>query len=289
MIRRDSGQRFGKLVPARLGDTVLGPRRAQLVRLVEHDQVIGRDVRIAECPEHPLSHQGVQGYDNPVAVRSDEGICAISAIGSGDDAALQPEQGAKLPLPIAHEPRRRDDQHPANPAPGQHLAHVEPGHDGLAGASVIGKQKAQRLLRQHSLVDRNSLVWKRVDPCSLACERRIELVSVRQTVGFRDQQHGRGISGEIQRNVGCRRVARRLRTIDSYPIHSRLFQRLQPLKRKSTWSGLTRLPAMHREWRHCHSLGELDLGQVHPRAGIAHPFGEAGSWLAAVHGANSTA
>ena len=67
---------------------------------------------------------------------------------------------------------------------------------------------------------------------------------------------------------------RRLRTIDSYPIHSRLFQRLQPLERKSTWSGLARLPAMDREWRHCHSLGELDLGQIHARAGIAHPFGE---------------
>ena len=142
MICRDSGQRLGKLVPARLGDTVLGPRRAQLVRLVEHHQVIGRDVRIAECPEHPLGHQGIQGYDDPVAIRTGERVCAISTIRSGDDAALQPEQGAKLPLPIAHEPRRRDDQHPANPAPEQHLAHVEPGHDGLAGAGVVGKQKA---------------------------------------------------------------------------------------------------------------------------------------------------
>ena len=208
MICRDSGQRLGKLVPARLGDTVLGPRRAQLVRLVEHHQVIGRDVRIAECPEHPLGHQGVQGYDNPIAIRTDEGICAISTIRSRDDAALQSEQGAKLPLPIAHEPRRRDDQHPANPAPEQHLAHVEPGHDGLAGAGVVGKQKAQRLLRQHSLVDRNSLVWKRVDPCGLARECRIELVSVRQAIGFRDQQHGGGISGEIQRDVGYGQAVR---------------------------------------------------------------------------------
>ena len=210
MIRRDSGQCLGKLVPVRFGDTVLGPRRAQLVRLVEHHQVIGRDARIAECPEHPLGHQGIQGYDDPVAIRAGERVCAISTIRSGDDAALQPEKGAKLPLPITHEPRRRDDQHPANPAPEQHLAHVQPGHDGLAGTRVVGKQEAQRLLRQHSLVDRNSLVWKRVDPGGLARERRIELVPVRQTVGFRDQQHGRGISGEIQWNVGCRQVARRL-------------------------------------------------------------------------------
>ena len=50
MIRRDSGQRFGKLVPVRLGDAVLGPRCAQLVRLVEHHQVIGCPRRDCEVP-----------------------------------------------------------------------------------------------------------------------------------------------------------------------------------------------------------------------------------------------
>ena len=289
MMRRGSDQRLGKLVPLRPGDTVLGLRRAQLVCLVEHHQIVGRDARIAERPEHALGHQSVQRHDDSVACCSDEGVCAISAIGSGDDAALQPEQGAKLPLPVAHEPGRRDDQHPPNTTPEQHLAHAESGHDGLAGAGVVGEQEAQRLLRQHPLVDRNSLMWKRIDPCGLARECRVELVPVRQAVSFRDQQHRGRVSGEIQRDMGCGKWARPLRMIGGCPVRRRLFQRLQPLERKGARTGLTRLPAMHREWCHRHPLGELSLGHIQARAGVLHTFGEAGKWLVTVHGADFTA
>ena len=59
-------------------------------------------------------------------------------------------------------------------------------------------------VRQHSLVDRNSLVWKRVDTCGLARECRVELVTVGQAMGFGNQQDRGRVASEIQRDGGCR-------------------------------------------------------------------------------------
>ena len=54
------------------------------------------------------------------------------------------------------------------------LAHVEAGHDGLAGAGVVGQHETQRLARQHGLVDRRDLVRQWLDQRGVNREDWIE-------------------------------------------------------------------------------------------------------------------
>ena len=56
----------------------------------------------------------------------------------------EPKQRAHLPLPVADQTRGRDDEHAADESPGQHLADVEPRHDGLAGPGVVGPSRKRR-------------------------------------------------------------------------------------------------------------------------------------------------
>ena len=175
-VRRDAGQRFGELVALRLRDPVLASRSAQLVGLVEYDQIVGRNLGVAERREGASGRQGVERDDYPIAVRTGEGVRTGPGISPGHDAALQPKQSAQLAFPVADEPGRRDDQHAADALAEQHLPQVEPRHDGLARAGVVGKQETQRFLGQHPLVHRDTLVGKRFDPGGLAREGGVELV-----------------------------------------------------------------------------------------------------------------
>ena len=145
-LRRGAGQRLGEAVAAGPGDPAPGARGAQLVGLVEHHQVVRGDLGGAEGRERAFVREGVEGDDDPVAARAGEGVGARPGarprVRSRHDAASQPEEGAELALPVAHEAGRGHDQHPADAAAEQHLPHVEAGHDGLAGAGVVGEEEA---------------------------------------------------------------------------------------------------------------------------------------------------
>ena len=116
------------------------------MRFIEHHQVVGRDIRVGEHLEHALGGHGVEGDDHPIASRSREGIRNAPELRPGYDAELEPEQGTQLAFPVADEPGRRDDQHAANAPAEQHLPHVQPRHDRLAGTSVVGKEETEWLL-----------------------------------------------------------------------------------------------------------------------------------------------
>ena len=63
------------------------------------------------------------------------------------------------------------------------LLHQQAGHDRLAGAGVVGQQEAQRLARQHRLVDRRDLVRQRLDVGGVDGQQRVE--EVRQADALR--------------------------------------------------------------------------------------------------------
>ena len=173
----------------------------QLVRLVEDDEVVGGPAGIPQRTERLPAGQGVQRHDDEVASGSPERI-AGPRIRPGDDAELQAEQGAKLPLPVPHEAGGRDHEHPPDAPAREHLAHVEAGHDGLAGPGVVGQQEAQRVLPEHALVDRDALVGEGVDARRLAGEGGVELMPVGEPQGFRDGGKRGRISGEVERGRG---------------------------------------------------------------------------------------
>ena len=199
---RAAGEGFRELVTVRLADAAAFERRAQLVRLVEDRNVVRRHPRVPKRLEHPLAHQCVDRHDHEVARRAQERIGRAS-VGSGEDAKLQAEQGTELPLPVADESRRRDDEDPTDASAQQHFANVEPGHDGLPGPCVVRQQETQRVLIQHSLVDGDSLMGKRMDAGRLACECGIELVSVGETQSFRYRGDGFRAAREVERRRGC--------------------------------------------------------------------------------------
>ena len=69
-----AGKRFRKLVAPRLVDASALGGGAQLVRLVEDREIVGRHVRIAQRVEHPLAGQGVDRHDHEVACGSHQRI-----------------------------------------------------------------------------------------------------------------------------------------------------------------------------------------------------------------------
>ena len=68
-----------------------------------------------------------------------------------------------LVLPLLDEAAGRDDQAAFEVAADQQFLDQQAGHDGLAGAGIVGEQEAQRLARQHFAVDGGDLVRQRFD------------------------------------------------------------------------------------------------------------------------------
>ena len=71
-----------------------------------------------------------------------------------------------------------------------------PGHDRLAGARVVGQQEAQRLARQHRLVDGRDLVRQRLDERGVDGQHRIEEVRQADAVRLGDQPEQRAVAVE---------------------------------------------------------------------------------------------
>ena len=80
-----------------------------------------------------------------------------------EDLEGEPELQVQLVLPLLDEAARGDDQAALDVLAEDQLLDVEPGHDRLAGARVVGEQEAQRRARQQLAVDGADLVRQRLD------------------------------------------------------------------------------------------------------------------------------
>ena len=79
------------------------------------------------------------------------------------------------------------------------LLDEQPGHDRLAGAGIVGEQEAQRLARQHRLVDRGDLVRQRIHERGVDREHRIEEVREADAVRLGDEAEERAVAVEAPR------------------------------------------------------------------------------------------
>jgi hypothetical protein len=77
----------------------------------------------------------------------------------------------------------------------------KPRHDRLARARIVGQQEAQRLTRQHRLVDRGDLVRQRLDERGVHGEHGIEQVRESDAVRLGDQAEERAIAVEAPRSA----------------------------------------------------------------------------------------
>ncbi len=92
------------------------------------------------------------GFQEPVA-----GACRFQLV-VGQNLEGQMEAPIEFVLPLLGQAARADDQAALQVAARDQFLDEETGHDRLAGAGVVGEQKAQRLARQHLLIDGGNLV-----------------------------------------------------------------------------------------------------------------------------------
>ena len=80
-----------------------------------------------------------------------------------EEVEAQAELEEQLVLPLLDQAAGGDDQAALDVVAQHQLLDVEPGHDRLAGAGVVGEEEAQRSARQQLAVDRPDLVGQRLD------------------------------------------------------------------------------------------------------------------------------
>ena len=110
------------------------------------------------------------GFQEPVA-----GARGLELV-VGQDLERQVEAAVELVLPLLGEAAGADDQAALEVAAGDQLLDEQARHDRLAGARVVGEQEAQRLARQHRLVDGRDLVRQRLDDRGVDRQHRVEEV-----------------------------------------------------------------------------------------------------------------
>ena len=162
--------------------------RLQLVRarrhVEPHDQAVLLDERIA----------GDRGLD----------------LVAGQKVEAEAELLGHLLLPLLDEAAGRDDQAALEVAADQQLLDQQPGHDGLAGAGIVGEQEAQRLARQHLAVDGGDLVRQRLDLRGADGEIGIEQVGEPDAVGLGRQPKKAAVGVEGVRAPGLDELERGL-------------------------------------------------------------------------------
>ena len=114
----------------------------------------------------------------------------------GEDLEGQVEAAVELVLPLLGEAAGADDEAALEVAARDQLLDEQAGHDRLAGARVVGEQEAQRLARQHRLVDRRDLVRQRLDERGVDREHRVEEVRQADAVRLGDEAEERAVAVE---------------------------------------------------------------------------------------------
>jgi len=133
---------------------------AHPVRLVDDHEVpvahleLGRQLLAARQLVHPGDQQRMPGEDRVVRAGGDGRVDEATV----EQPEVEPELALELLGPLVDQAPGRDDQAAGEVTAQQQLLDVEPGHDRLARARVVGEQEPQRGARQQLLVDRADLV-----------------------------------------------------------------------------------------------------------------------------------
>jgi hypothetical protein len=99
-------------------------------------------------------------------------------------------------LPLFGQAAGADDQAALQVAAGDQFLDEQAGHDGLAGARVVRQQEAQRLARQHGLIDGGDLVRQRIDDRGVHRQHRVEQVREADALGLGNQAEQRAVAVE---------------------------------------------------------------------------------------------
>ena len=195
-VARQTRQQPPELVALGIPDFASEKRRRHLVRLVADHQVVaavrGPELRVDILVAGQLVQpgDGEIGFEEPVA-----GTGCLELV-IGQDVEREVEAAVKLVLPLLDQASRADHQTALEVAARDQLLDEQPGHDRLAGAGIVGEQKAQRLARQHGLVHGGDLVRQRLHQGGVHREDGIEQVGEADAARFGYETVGRAVPVE---------------------------------------------------------------------------------------------
>jgi hypothetical protein len=170
-VAGDAAQQFAQLEALSLVDLVSEVAGRELVRLIDHHQVPVRKAQLVQ--ELFAARQLVYAGDHQVGIL--EGVtAALLHHLAAEEAELQAELLGHFVLPLLDQASRGHDQHAPGVGAHQQFSDQQAGHDGFAGAGVVSQHVAQRLARQHRLVDCSDLVRQRFHVGRVNRHHRVE-------------------------------------------------------------------------------------------------------------------
>ncbi len=198
-VAREAREQLAEPVALGVLDLAAEEGGRELVRLVADDEVVAA-VRGAELLLHVLvARELVEARDGEVVLEEPVAGAGGLELVVGQDLERQMEAPVEFVLPLLDEAAGADDQAALEVAAGDQLLDEQARHDRLAGAGVVGEQEAQRLARQHRLVDGGDLVRQRLDQRGVDREHRIEQVGQADAVRLGDETEQRAVAVEAPR------------------------------------------------------------------------------------------
>ena len=122
----------------------------------------------------------------------------------GEDLEGQLESPEELILPLFGERAGADDEAALEVAAGDQLFDEQAGHDGLAGAGIVGKEEAQRRPGQHGFVDGGDLVGERLDVRGMHGQQGVKEMSEADALGFGSEAEESAITVKSSRGAPVR-------------------------------------------------------------------------------------
>ena len=187
-------------------DLAAEERGRQLVRLVADDEVPAAVGRLQLLLHVLVARELVEPGDDEVVLQEPVAGAGGFELVVGQDLEGQVEAAVELVLPLLGEAAGADDQAALQVAAGDQLLDEQAGHDGLAGAGIVGEQEAQRLARQHGLVDGRDLVRQRIDQRGVDGQHRVEQVGEADAVRLGDQAEQGAVAVEAPGPALLRRL-----------------------------------------------------------------------------------
>ncbi len=128
----------------------------------------------------------------------EEGVAGVGGVDhlARHDLEAEVELLTHLVLPLVDQHARADDEHAPRVAADHELLDEQAGHDGLAGAGIVGEQEVQRLAREHLLVHRRDLVRQRQDVGGAHRKQRIEEVGELDATRLAHEAEERAVGAE---------------------------------------------------------------------------------------------
>ena len=191
---------LGEAVAAGFLQLVAEEVGGELVRFVEDDEVPGFGAELVL--ELLVARHLVEADDEVVEVL--EGIAGRRGTFefAGEHAELEAELLEEFVAPLLGQAAGGNDEDAAGIGAHDQLADVEPGHDGLSGARVVGEDEAERLAGQHRLVDRRDLMRQRVHVRGVDRHHGVEEEGEVDALGFDGELEGGPVAIEGPRAFG---------------------------------------------------------------------------------------